>query len=225
MTPGETAQTYNGKAMSCFYPLRISDHNEKRPIVDLLLIANQDTQHFVLVRKISGLLYGRVKNKNAKFYCRRCLRGCYSAEILARHKSHCNTIPAQKVIMPDDKTKLKFSALGKTVRHPLFISKFRYIYKYIIITVFIFHQWFGGSVFKQIKLYQIQTGADFECILEPCENSDEAGATKNIQNHIPIGFGIQLVSDFEDGGYRAWYRLVRIKIYIYIFFEKNLGTY
>ena len=49
------------------------------------------------------------KNRNAKFYCRRCLRGCYSAEILAKHKLHCYTIP---VVI-----KLQFSALGKTDIH------------------------------------------------------------------------------------------------------------
>ena len=61
---------------ACYYPIRISD--KKVPddkVVNVLLIGNEYTQHYVLITSMSGLLSKNSKNTAAKHYCYHCLRG------------------------------------------------------------------------------------------------------------------------------------------------------
>ena len=72
------------------YPLRISKH-ERKDVVDLLLISNDSTNHYCLIKNLSKLLSTHVSNnKESRLYCRRCLNSFRSKEALDKHKRYCN---------------------------------------------------------------------------------------------------------------------------------------
>jgi len=55
------------------YPLRISSKHRER-VADLLLISDDEKQHYCLIKSLSRLLASQVsKMKRKRYYCRRCL--------------------------------------------------------------------------------------------------------------------------------------------------------
>ena len=61
------------KPKPSFYPLRISKKKGASNTIFLLLIGDEETQHYILVTDLSRLLCNGRKNK--KHYCLNCLRG------------------------------------------------------------------------------------------------------------------------------------------------------
>ena len=103
-----------------FYPLRVSQVCGKSKEINLLLIANQETQHYVLIKSLSGLLSSRTKYKNKMHYCFRCLHGFKWEESLRKHKKDCKKFKVQRTEMPFEKH-LEFKSFNKMIRYPLYI--------------------------------------------------------------------------------------------------------
>ena len=70
-----------------FYPLRIPE--SKGTQIHLLLLSNDHTQHYVLIKSLSGLLSNRTKHNSSMFYCPRCLHGFTKKEGLDNHIDGC----------------------------------------------------------------------------------------------------------------------------------------
>ena len=57
--------------------------------MDLLLISNDSTSHYVYIKDFNRLIFNKTKNKNQKYFCKSCLQ-CFSNEkVLKEHKKDC----------------------------------------------------------------------------------------------------------------------------------------
>ncbi|GBN27391.1 hypothetical protein AVEN_80284-1 [Araneus ventricosus] len=68
--------------------------------VNLLLIANEETQHYCLIRNMSRLLGDLTKHKSKHHYCYRCPHRFAKDEILKEHLQYCNDHSPQHIKMP-----------------------------------------------------------------------------------------------------------------------------
>ena len=81
------------------YPLRISKKNDQ--VINLLLIANEETNHFCWIKNMSRLIYGDVSNHHGKrHFCYRCLNSFPSVKSLEKHTEYCQNNEAVKIEMP-----------------------------------------------------------------------------------------------------------------------------
>lgn len=104
------------------YPLRISNiHTCDEKIVDLLLISNDTTNHYCLVKNLSRLLTAQNGGRNTLHYCRRCLLGYREIKSLNKHKEFCNQHDAVKIDLPAPGTILKFNSYTKSMRVPFIV--------------------------------------------------------------------------------------------------------
>ena len=70
------------------YPVYLSNQcfND---VLDLLLISNDFSSHYVYIKDFNRLMFNKTKNKNKKYFCKSCLQ-CFSSEkVLERHKKDC----------------------------------------------------------------------------------------------------------------------------------------
>ena len=57
--------------------------------MDLLLLSNNFTSHYVYIKNFNRLMFNKTKNKNKKYFCKSCLQ-CFSSEIvLNEHQKNC----------------------------------------------------------------------------------------------------------------------------------------
>jgi len=92
------------------YPVHISDMlvDDSREI-DLLLVQNDETSHYCLIRSLSRLLKRGHQHKG--YVCKKCLWRFISEDGLLIHKPYCYD-KAQRVIMPDENNYYKEFGLG-----------------------------------------------------------------------------------------------------------------
>ena len=154
------------------YPLRISKKNQQ--VINLLLIANEETNHFCWIKNMSRLIYGDVsKHHGKRYFCYRCLNSFRSEKSLEKHKEYCQNNEAVKIEMPmikDDEGKF----LGP-----------EYIY-------------FKNHYKKQRVPFVVY--ADFECFTEKidtCQPEEGKSFTNQYQKHSPSGFSY-LIKAFDD---------------------------
>ena len=104
------------------YPLRISKHYKRTTIVDLLLIANDTTNHYCLINNMSRLLSKQVsRNKEFRLFCRRCLNNFRSKESLDKHKTCCDNHEAVRPELPKKGTTLSFTNYNRLMRVPFVV--------------------------------------------------------------------------------------------------------
>ena len=81
------------------YPLRISKKNDQ--VINLLFIANEETNHFCWIKNMSRLLSKQGSDHNGKIYfCYRCLNSFPSVKSLEKHTEYCQNNEAVKIEMP-----------------------------------------------------------------------------------------------------------------------------
>ena len=70
------------------YPAYLSNQSFN-DCLDLLLISNDFTSHYVYITDFNRLMFNKTKNKNKKYFCKSCLQ-CFSSEkVLNEHKKDC----------------------------------------------------------------------------------------------------------------------------------------
>ena len=103
------------------YPLRISKFDREKQ-VDLLLVSDEDKQHYCLIKSMSRLLSMQTsKHKEKCFICRRCLNSFNSEGSLAKHTDYCSSHEAIKIEMPQEGSVLKFKHFFKSMRVPFVV--------------------------------------------------------------------------------------------------------
>ena len=154
------------------YPLRLSKKNEQ--VINLLLIANEETNHFCWIKNMSRLISKQKSDHNGKLhFCYRCLNSFISVKSLEKHTEYCQNNEAVKIEMPmfkDEEGKF----LGP-----------KYIY-------------FKNFYKKQRVPFVVY--ADFECFTEKidtCQPKDIKSFTNRCQKHRPSGFSY-LIKCFDD---------------------------
>ena len=81
------------------YPLRISKKKDEQ-VINLLLIANEETNHFCWIKNMSRLIYGDVsKHHGKRHFCYRCLNSFPSVKSLDKHTEYCQNNEEVKIEM------------------------------------------------------------------------------------------------------------------------------
>jgi len=89
-------------------PLRISSKQRER-VVDLLLISDDEKQHYCLIKSLSRLLASQVsKTKWKRYFCMRCLNSYTREDKLEHHQEYCNNHEAVRIVLPEPGTMLGF---------------------------------------------------------------------------------------------------------------------
>ena len=162
-----------GYEYAVVYPLRISEKKNEK-VINLLLIANEETNHYCWIKNMSRLLSSEINNhQHKRHFCYRCLNSFISVKSLDKHTEYCQNNEAVKIEMPmfkDDEGKF----LGP-----------KYIY-------------FKNFYKKQRVPFVVY--ADFECFTEKidtCQPKDTKSFTNRYQKHRPSGFSY-LIKCFDD---------------------------
>ena len=85
------------------YPLRISKKNDNscEQVINLLLIANEETNHFCWIKNMSRLLSSGINNhQHKRYFCYRCLNSFNSVKSLDKHTEYCQNNEEVKIEMP-----------------------------------------------------------------------------------------------------------------------------
>ena len=101
------------------YPKVSKEVNERH--VNLLLIADDDTNHYCFIKDFGTLLGSQYSSAiNKTYFCRFCLHGFSSHSAfkrLRKHEERCFTFAAQRIEYPDDPI-LKFENIRKQGEAP-----------------------------------------------------------------------------------------------------------
>ena len=153
------------------YPLRISKRVNQ--VINLLLISNEETNHYCWIKNMSRLLSSQVNNhQHAIHICYRCLNSFQSEKSLEKHIEYCQNNEAVKIEMPmnDDKEGNFLS--------PVYI-KFNHFHKKMRVPFVVY--------------------ADFESFTEKIDTCHDDGRsfTNRYQKHRPSGFSY-FIKCFDD---------------------------
>ena len=103
------------------FPVYITER-KKEQHVNLLLISNNDTTHYCLVRNLSRLLASLTKHKQKTFFCDYCLHGFSRQDLLEQHEPHCCKNGPQKIKLPNEHNDiLYFKDVHKQLKVPFVI--------------------------------------------------------------------------------------------------------
>ena len=103
------------------YPLRPSKFNHETEI-DLLLIHDDEKQHYCLIKDMSRLLSAQTsKKQHKKFFCKRCLNSFGRQDLLDKHKELCGQHEEVKVVMPEEGSTVSFRNFHKKIDVPFVI--------------------------------------------------------------------------------------------------------
>ena len=153
------------------YPLRIS--KKKDQVINLLLIADEETNHYCWIKNMSRLLSKNINNhQHKRYFCYRCLNSFKSEKSLDKHKEYCQNNEAVKIEMP-----IREDDEGNTF--PVYI-KFNHFHKKMRVPFVVY--------------------ADFECFTEKidtCQPEEGKSFTHQYQKHSPSGFSY-LIKCFDD---------------------------
>ncbi|XP_065645649.1 uncharacterized protein LOC136076111 [Hydra vulgaris] len=96
--------------------LHVSKNNDRKNLIDLLLISNGETNHYFLIKNLSRLLSSQTSNKHCKkHYCRNCLLELNSEESLYNHKPYCDTHDSVRIELPPPNSTMQFTNHNKSM--------------------------------------------------------------------------------------------------------------
>ena len=85
---------------STIMPLKVTKCFERQYHVDMLLLAEDDKRHHVLIKNLAELFNDKSNQDHPCFPCRYCFRRCFTSEIPAKHIKDCKRHPPQVVLYP-----------------------------------------------------------------------------------------------------------------------------
>ena len=107
------------------YPLRISK-KQKGYLINLLLISEDENNHYCWIKNMSRLLAAKVsKHKSKMHFCPRCLNAFQSEKSLEKHLEYCGANKEVKIDMPKDEDGnpkyIKFNNYNRKMRVPFVV--------------------------------------------------------------------------------------------------------
>ena len=83
-------------------PVRVSEERKKMYHVNLLLLSDDTSSHYVLIRNLSRLVGAQYnKHRTALHFCLYCLRGFQSPDVLKKHVERCRKHGCQRTELPE----------------------------------------------------------------------------------------------------------------------------
>ena len=103
------------------YPIYVSKEKFEN-VMNLLLISDDEKNHYVYIKNFNRFMYRKTRNKNKKHFCMHCLQCFSKEEILLKHKEVCIEINGEQSIkMPEVGSKIKFTNYNKQMKAPFVI--------------------------------------------------------------------------------------------------------
>ena len=104
------------------YPLRIGEKDRYKQCINLLLLSNNDNQHYCLISRMSALTASQYnKHKGKRFICNYCCSSFQREESLQKHEEYCSNHKAVRVKMPGKGAKLDFENYNRKMRVPFIV--------------------------------------------------------------------------------------------------------
>ena len=104
------------------YPLRIGKIDKDKPCINLLLLSNEETNHYCSIKNMSALTASQYnKHKGKRFICDYCCNSFQREESLQKHEEYCSNHKAVRVRMPEKGTKLVFKKYNRRMRVPFIV--------------------------------------------------------------------------------------------------------
>ena len=111
---------HNTKKIHVAYKSRYNLTREKQVI--LLMISNGESWHYLVVKKLPGLLRGITTNHKEDFYCLNCFCAYSTKNKLKEHKKICENNKYCNVEMPTkDNNTIKYNQGEKSIKLPFVI--------------------------------------------------------------------------------------------------------
>ena len=103
------------------YPIYVSKEKFEN-VMNLLLISDDEKNHYVYIKNFNRFMYRKTRNKNKKHFCMHCLQCFSKEEILLKHKEVCIEINGEQSIkMPEVGSKIEFKNYNKQMQAPFVI--------------------------------------------------------------------------------------------------------
>ena len=105
------------------FPIYVTKENYDNTM-NLLLITEEEKQHYVLIKDFNKLMYKKTKHQHRKYFCMHCLQ-CFSSEnVLNNQKTNCVAINGTQAIKMPEKGEniLKFNNHHKQLPQSFVIS-------------------------------------------------------------------------------------------------------
>jgi hypothetical protein len=103
------------------FPLRITKKRNVKHI-NLLLLSNEETQHYCWIKNMSALLNKQRKMNHKRFYCDYCLHGFTRVDLLQKHIVVCKEFDCQRTTLPSEEDKwLYYKEHAKELRVPFVV--------------------------------------------------------------------------------------------------------
>src|SRR5258708_12255668 len=95
--------------------LRVSEVCDPIKEVDLLLISNDTTKHYCLIKNFSRLMTAQTGGNNTLHYCRRCLNSFKEIKYLDKHIEYCKEQNAVRIELPKRGAMLRFKNDNRSI--------------------------------------------------------------------------------------------------------------
>ena len=103
------------------YPLKISKI-KKSFNIDLLLISDEEKQHYCLIKNMSRLISSQVsKHHESVEFCRRCLNHFPNKKRLKIHEEYCSNNEAIQIEMPKEGSSISFNHHNRSIKVPFVV--------------------------------------------------------------------------------------------------------
>ena len=79
------------------FPNYVSDQKFENSM-DFLLLINDDKSHYVYIKDFDRFMFRKAKNKSKKWFCKSCLQGFSSENVLIKHKENCLSINGKQSV-------------------------------------------------------------------------------------------------------------------------------
>ena len=104
------------------YPIRVGKKDKDKQCINLLLLTNNDNQHYCWIKNMSALTASQYnKHKGKRFICNYCCNSFQREESLQKHEEYCSNHKAVRVRMPEKGTKLVFKKYNRRMRVPFIV--------------------------------------------------------------------------------------------------------
>ena len=95
-------------------PLYVSPHKDRKHTIHLFLLADENMQHYTLVKNLSRLVHGRTKHDGRMFICSYCLHCVSKEHVLNTHIPNCcNHAPQTTTYPKPEDAVLSYKAIQK----------------------------------------------------------------------------------------------------------------
>ena len=110
---------WNGTSV---YPLRIGKKGRDKPCINLLLLSNEENQHYCWIKNMSALTASQYnKHKGKRFICDYCCNSFQYEVALQKHEEYCSNHKAVRVKMPEKGETLYFKNYQRRMRVPFVV--------------------------------------------------------------------------------------------------------